>query len=308
MKREVIGYSMMFFLVLFAQGCGGGLSVDYGEIFNLQFGGSASLKDTQLKVSFVGVVDERCETDVECSASDAATVTLKVVKGEASETREVVIPSQIGEGVALQSLGYEFWITQLLPAASGQVINEKDYQLELKIAQGLKLGDAYWTLVSIQSAGSAPEPVLYNTDYFLSFEEDMVLKGRKPCNRLWGTYQQSANVLEVFGLTSTSNSCEHPQQAAMDSQIAVFESTIVNSDNYGIGNNKLTIESSTGDRLMFSGTRKSCQLDATRISLENYNMCLLTCNASVLQTLSCLGGTLERQCAIYCSINELVSE
>jgi heat shock protein HslJ len=281
-----------------------GLTVDLGSTFELKHGKSASLRDTALKVTFHDINDQRCEIGSGCPEGGHADVTLKVTNDDAVETVSIVVPGNEASQPAGHAFNYKFTVNDLSPQpqATGASFPEA-YELSLMITKQQSLADYYWELESMGFSGTQATPVLAQTLYALTFNEDNEIKGKKPCNKLRGDYQSTESSLLLNNLTYASTACEDDSSPEQDEQIAFFENAINGVMQYALNTGNLKIISSDSRELNFKGVKKTCPIPSN-LPTDNFESCVMTCTGIAPGSMSCFSTEQrEHECSLYCAIH-----
>lgn len=280
-----------------------GLTVSFGQVFNLKYGASATVKDTALKVTFQHVIDNRCVIGPGCADGGSADVRLNVVDGDAVRVLDITIPGAASAQAKTQDSAYEYTVGNLQPQAqSGVTIPVKDYALDVKIEKLATLTGFYWQLDSMGYTDSEATRVLGGTSYLLSFDGANLVKGKKACNKMSGQYSASGTSIGFSGIDSTLNDCEHVDQETLDNQIAFFENGLNGATSYQVSSSTLKITSSDSRELNFNGIMKNenCNIPAG-LSTDNVQQCYLDCVVQTPVNMSC--PNVDSQCRLHCSVN-----
>lgn len=279
-----------------------GATVDLGSKFTLKYGASAGVKDTNLKIQFQDVVDNRCPTGNVCDEEGSAEITLKI-SSDSEQVATVILDAGEADIQFVNAFGYQISVYSLNPhPESGVVADKKDLSVELSVIKQLGLTEAYWELESYGPKGDEPTMTPQGTGHVVSFYDGKI-KINDRCNASIADYEALADgSIELTNLLMAVLDCEWTQDQI--DQDSYFWSVVNDIQNQTSDNEKLFLTSGNEEVLTFKGTKKVCGVESyfpDGLGGE-HDICVLNCLAGTPSTLSCHPFAQQRECNHFCDM------
>ena len=230
-------------------------TVNMGQEFSLNIGQTADLKEDDLRIKFLGVIqDSRCAIGATCIWAGEVIFAIEITYEGSTEQITLTQPGLNdwpSKYIYKQSYEITYNVTPY-PELNKQ-ISEDDYRLEViinPVYQGSTLEDTKWFLRSYDEQNSL-KAVIEDTEITAIFNNDKdEVSGSAGCNTYFARYEVRGWELEIFELAYTEMACITPEGIMEQEQ--EFLSLLANAQSFEADDTTLTILCASGQQLYFT--------------------------------------------------------